>query len=272
MKIMNGLYNLFGVIVFAYLVGSFLNVVISRLPIICKLKDYHHDFKTFNLALPRSHCPHCQHILHWWHNIPLLSFILLKGQCYFCHASIAKRYFIVELSFILLIALCYYQAPNLSIFLSYALFSALALCIFFIDWETLFIPDILNYLLLWSGLLINTHGLFCSAQNAIWGAVIGYLGLWAFYHFIYWTSKKEGFGYGDFKLLAALGAWCGVYELFNILFLASLLGLILALVKLKKMGEPIAFGPALCIAGFLNLVYPQTFNLLNWSRQLFGNG
>lgn len=269
---MNGLYNLFTVLIFAYLIGSFLNVVISRLPIILKLKDRHHDFKIYNLALPGSHCPKCQHLLYWWHNIPLFSFLILKGHCYFCHTKISKRYFYVELSFIILNATAYYCAPNLTIFLCYSVFTALTLCILVIDLETLFIPDVLNYLLLWSGLVINSFGLFCLPQEAILGGAIGYLGLWSFYHFIYWTTKKEGFGYGDFKLLAALGTWCGVLQLFNILFLASLLGLILAIIKLKKMGEPIAFGPALCIAGFLILLFPDTFNVMNWSRQLFGNG
>lgn len=266
---MNGLYNIYTVILFAYLVGSFLNVVISRLPFMFKLKKGKMPFKPFNLAVPRSHCPHCFHQLSWWQNIPLLSYLILHGKCYFCQASIGKRYFLVELSFIILMTINYFQSPSFSIFCLYTIFTGLGLCIFAIDCEEMLIPDILNYLLLWTGLFANAFGIFSTPQAAILGALSAYLGLWAFYHLIFWTTGKQGFGYGDFKLLAALGAWCGIFHVFNILVLSCLLGLIFALLRFKKIGEPIPFGPALCLAGYLILLFPDHFNLMNWSHQLF---
>ena len=263
---MNGLYNIWTVIILAYLIGSFLNVVIYRLPIILKLQKKTYSFKKFNLALPRSHCPHCQKTLYWWHNIPLLSFLLLRGKCYFCYEKISKRYFIIELSYIFLIALCFYQSSEISDFIALSLFTTLALIIFFIDLETMFIPDILNFVLLWSGLIVNSFAIFSSLHHAVYGAVFGYLGLWSLYHLIFWTTNKQGFGYGDFKLLAAIGAWLGVFQLLNTLFIGSILGLILALFKRKKISEPLPFGPPLCLAAFLILVFPEQFN---WSYLLF---
>lgn len=269
MEIMNRFYNIYTVILFAYLVGSFLNVVISRLPYIVKLKKGKKPFKHFNLAIPRSHCPLCFHQLSWWQNIPMLSYIILAGKCYFCRAPINKRYLIVELSFMFLMAINYYQSPSFLICCLYTVFTALALCIVGIDSEEMLIPDVLNYLLLWAGLFANAFSLFTTPQAAILGAGLAYLGLWTFYHFILWTTGQQGFGYGDFKLLAALSAWCGLLHIFNILVLACLLGLIFALTRYKKIGEPLPFGPALCLAGYLVLLFPAYFNLMNWSQNWF---
>ncbi len=266
---MNGIYNIGTIILLAYLVGSFLNVVIHRLPLMLKLKKKTHPFKKFNLALPSSHCIQCHHPLSWWQNIPLISYLLLRGKCHYCHEKISARYFWVELSYMILIGIGFYQFPQPQLFFWVSVFISLALVIFIIDLETMMIPDLLNYLLLWSGLMANSFGLFCNLQSAVYGAIFGYLGLWGFYHLIFWTTKKQGFGYGDFKLMAALGAWLGVFQIFNILFIGSLLGLVFALMRRKKIGEPIPFGPSLCVAGFLILVFPKQFGLLIWNHQLF---
>jgi len=263
------LYNVWTVIIFAYLVGSFLNVIIYRLPIMLQFKNPS-EVKIFNLALPRSHCVKCQKQLAWWHNIPVLSYGFLSGKCYYCHAKISWRYLVVEIAYIAMALLCYFCSNGFIEFTAYILFTSLILVIAAIDLETMLIPDILNYLLMWSGMLINSKELICSLKESVFGCVFGYLILWGAYKLILYTTKKHGFGYGDFKLLAALGAWLGVFKLFNVLFLASIIGLLYALITCKKMHEPLPFGPALCSSGFLILLFPHQFNLLHWGYLLFG--
>lgn len=251
---MNGLYNIWVVILAGYLMGSFLNVVITRLPIMLGMVKKTHPFSSFHLALPASHCLHCHHPLKWWQNIPILSYTILKGRCYFCQKSIPIRYFIVEILTPILFCLSFWQASHLEPFIFYAFFCCLSLLILVIDWELMMIPDVLNYLLLWSGLLANSLFNFTPLNEAVWGAMLAYLGLWGFYHLIYWTTKKRGMGYGDFKLFAALGAWFGIFQIFHILFIASIIGLSMALIQYKKWGEPFPFGPALCLSGIFHLL------------------
>lgn len=250
---MNGLYNIWIALLLGYLIGSFLNVVMTRLPIMLGVIKKKHTFSRYDLALPCSHCLHCQEPLRWWQNIPLFSYLYLKGRCHFCQKQIPFRYFWVEVTTPVLTAMCFFVAQNSYLFFFFSFFCCLALVIIVIDWEWMVIPDVLNYLLLWTGLLVNSIYSLVPLDEAIWGAMIAYLGLWGFYHLLYWTTKKRGMGYGDFKLYAALGAWFGVYQIFHILFIASVIGLIIALVQFKKWGEPFPFGPALCIAGFITL-------------------
>ena len=252
---MNGLYNIWIVILAGYLIGSFLNVVMTRLPIMLGIIKKNHNFARYDLAWPLSHCLYCQHSLSWWQNIPLLSYLLLKGHCYFCQKRIPFRYFCVEVITPILFALCFFKAQSFLMFIFYACFSCLTLVILVIDWEFMVIPDVLNYMLLWTGLLTNSLFNFTPIHEAIWGAIIAYLSLWGLYHLVYWTTKKRGMGYGDFKLYAALGAWFGIFQIFHILFVASLIGLVMALLQFKKWGEPFPFGPALCASGLIFLLW-----------------
>lgn len=252
---MNGLYNIWIVILAGILIGSFLNVVITRLPVMLSIIKKNHRFSTYNLAWPYSHCIHCQHRLNWWQNIPIISYLMLRGYCHFCKNRILFRYFCVEIITPILFTMCFFKAQSASLFLFYAFFSCLTLVIMVIDWEFMVIPDILNYMLLWSGLLINSMLDFTPINEAVWGAMMAYLSLWGLYHLMYWTTKKRGMGYGDFKLYAALGAWFGIFQIFHILFIASVIGLLFAIVQFKKWGEPFPFGPALCASGLIILLF-----------------
>ena len=263
---MNGILDI-TLLILAYLVGSLLNVIIYRLPIQLELKaQTQPSFKYFNLWLPRSHCPSCGEILRWWQNIPIFSYLFLKGRCYFCKNHLSSRYLIIEVVYPLLvfIALKHFDSPVLT--LAASLLIALLLIQTAIDFELMLLPDPLNYSLIWSGLSINSFGLFCRLDEAVWGAIVAYLSLWGFYHLIKWSTKKEGFGYGDFKLFAGIGAWLGIGQLCSVMFLASFLGIILALGlycirRDKLLQQPIPFGPSLAMAAYCVLLNPRGFNL-----------
>jgi leader peptidase (prepilin peptidase)/N-methyltransferase len=252
-------------------VGSFLNVVIHRLP---KMLDRGWraqcaelsgqplaDEPRYNLVVPRSQCPSCGHWIAAYENIPVLSYVFLRGRCSACHAPISRRYPVVELitGALTVAALIRFGATPAAVAACVLLWSLIALT--FIDFDTQLLPDNITLPLLWAGLLANVAGLVpgVSLRDAIIGAIAGYLALWI----IYWLFKlirgKEGMGYGDFKLLAALGAWLGWQMLPLIVLLSSVVGAVIGLGLVAFKGRdhqiPLAFGPYLAVAGAIALFF-----------------
>lgn len=253
------------------LVGSFLNVVIYRLPKMMERGWQAQcaelngqplvDHEPFNLVLPRSACPHCQHPISALENIPLLSYLFLRGKCAGCGAHISLRYPVVEAVSGLLSA---YAAWHFGFGLAgiAALFFIWALiALTFVDFDTQLLPDAITLPLLWFGLLLNLNEAFASLANAVIGAVAGYLVLWSVYWLFKLVTGKEGMGYGDFKLLAAIGAWLGWTLLPLVILLSSLVGAVvgIALIVLAKRGRniPIPFGPYLAGGGLIALFWGQ---------------
>ncbi|KEA65372.1 Leader peptidase (Prepilin peptidase) [Marinobacterium lacunae] len=260
-------------LILSLMVGSFLNVVIYRLPVMMELEwkaqtaeGTGSDSEPFNLATPASRCNHCGHLIRWYENIPILSYIMLKGRCSGCGNSISLRYPAIELltglvgGFIGWHFGLGWQGAGLLV-LTWT-FIALT----FIDIDHQLLPDRLTLPLLWLGLLLNTQDTFTSLEHAVFGAAAGYLVLWS----VYWAFKlltgKEGMGYGDFKLLAAIGAWGGVEVLPLTILLSSVVGVVLALTlmaaKRHQASNPLPFGPYLAIAGWIALIWGEPIN--NW--------
>ena len=214
----------------------------------------------FDLTRPASRCGACGHKIRWYQNIPVLSYLFLRGRCASCKTSISPRYPLVELITGVLFALCGYRFGLTPTGALWAAFAALLICQFLIDFDTQFLPDSLNYTLLWLGLIGAAMGWTGVAlSSAVWGAVFGYLSLWLVYHGYRLVTDKEGMGYGDFKLLAALGAWLGADYLIAIILVSSLVGAVIGLTlrfagKLAHRDIPIAFGPFLAGAGLVCLV------------------
>ena len=255
-------------------VGSFLNVVILRLPRMMEndwraqcvefmgaaLKDVPTPTaERYNLAWPGSHCPQCKTPIRALDNIPVLSWLLLRGKCRHCAARISVRYPIIEaLTGALSACVAWHWgwgvAGVLGIVLTWAL---ITLC--FIDADTTLLPDDITLPLLWLGLLANVWQVFVPLSEAVLGAAAGYLFLWSVYWLFKLVTGKEGMGYGDFKLLAALGAWFGWKMLLPIILLSSVVGAVVGvvLIVLARHGKdiPIPFGPYLTAAGFLALIY-----------------
>ena len=260
------------VAIFSLMIGSFLNVVIHRLPIMLQREwdaEITGEMPTdaYNLITPHSQCPHCQHLIAWYENIPLLSyFLLLRAKCSQCKTPISMRYPLVEaLAAVISVPIVFTFGFN-AITLYVLVFSWILIALTFIDLDHFLLPDKLTLPLLWIGLLLNTQNTFTSLESAVYGAAAGYLSLWS----IYWAFKlatgKEGMGYGDFKLLAALGAWMGITALPIILLLSSVsavvIALILALLKKQQLDKPIPFGPYLTIAGFVSLLWGEQLTQL----------
>ena len=263
-------------VLFGLLVGSFLNVVIHRIPKMMEatwrqeareLLDQpaakgEETPPIFNLVTPGSHCPHCNHRIRWYENVPVVSWALLKGRCSGCKAAISKRYPIIELLTALVAGLCAWRFgydPWL-IFMLYGSFTLLALAV--IDLDTTLLPDDLTYPLLWAGLLAAVLGISpVSLSDAVIGAMAGYLALWSLYWVFKLLTGKEGMGYGDFKLLAALGAWLGWQYLPVVVLLSSVVGLVFAVSMMAsgsvKRDQGIPFGPYLAIAGWIALLWGE---------------
>ncbi len=240
------------VAVLGLLLGSFLNVVVYRLPLMI-----HNEGQLtghgFNLSLPASHCPACKHPLKYWQNIPVLSWLLLRGKCHYCAASISKRYPLTEAGCAaMFLGLSFLFTTPLSLLSALLLFWFL-LALSLIDLATYLLPDRLTLPLLWAGLLVHSISGEVTLQDALYGAAAGYLALWLLYWGVKIVSGKEGMGYGDFKLLAALGAWVGWQMLPYLCILAALAGIVFALIRMGvyKMSEQIPFGPCLAMAGAL---------------------
>ena len=255
--------------VLGLLIGSFLNVVIHRLPRMMERQwaadcaDLNGqpppEAEPYNLVVPRSRCPHCGHAIRWYENVPVLSWLALRGRCSACKARISARYPLVELATGAFFALCAWRWGLTLPAAAWAAFAALLVCLFLIDFDTQLLPDDLNYVLLWLGLLAAALGWTVPLKSAVWGAALGYLALWSVYQGFKLLTGKEGMGYGDFKLLAALGAWFGAEYLLAIVLLSSIVGAVLGILlltvgKLAHKEIPMPFGPFLAGAGLLCLV------------------
>jgi len=260
--------------------GSFLNVVIHRLPIMLE-REWRRDCQQFlgldtdtsvpaetespwNLIWPGSHCPHCSKPLAVHENIPVLSYLWLRGRCSACHTAISPKYPAVELLSALLSAVVAHRfGPEVQVLPALALtWSLLALS--FIDAEHQLLPDVITLPMLWLGLLLSVFRVFTDSTAAILGAVAGYLSLWLVYQLFKWLSGREGMGHGDFKLLALLGAWLGWAHLPQIILLSSLVGAVagLTLIALTRRDhrQPIPYGPYLAAAGWIALIWGDWIN------------
>ena len=274
------------------MVGSFINVVIHRLPIMmdreCRTQcgeylglDAKHvaisnpplspltTQDTFNLTWPPSHCPQCRQPLRWIHNIPIVSYLWLRGQCANCKQRISIRYPLIELVCAILAAVAAYhfQFGWQALFAMVLLWSLVALSM--IDFDHQQLPDVITLPVLWIGLGANIFGLFTPLNNAVWGAIAGYLVLWALFHLFKWLTGKEGMGYGDFKLLAMLGAWMGLKFLPIIIVTSSFVGSVvgIGLIVFKNVGRDykIPFGPYLALGGIITLFWGDKILQAYWS-------
>jgi len=259
-----------GVFVFGAIIGSFLNVVILRLPPLIE-HDWHCQCREL-LSLPeesedrppgimiaRSRCPHCGHGIRSWENVPLLSYVFLRGRCSSCKARISLRYPIVEgVTAILFLITLWHFGPTTAGFCALGL-TAVLIALTGIDADTQLLPDNMTLPLVWAGLLVNYFGIFTDLASAVFGAIAGYLALWSIYHLFKLLTGKEGMGYGDFKLLAALGAWMGWQYLPLMVLMSSVVGAAFGLVlmgtgKLKR-DKPMPFGPFIAAAGWITLIW-----------------
>lgn len=256
------------------MVGSFLNVAIYRLPIMMEREWVQQctdllklegaavpqgSFERFDLASPASHCPQCRHKIGALENIPLASYLLQGGKCKACKAPIPRRYPVIEAVTALLSCLVSYTFGFTWLTLAVLLLTWGLIVLTMIDVDHQLLPDDITLPLVWLGLVVNSFGLLVPLRDAVWGAVFGYLALWAVYWLFKLLTGKEGMGYGDFKLLAALGAWMGWQALPIIILLSSLVGALVGLTLIALRGRdrnlPIPFGPYLAAAGFLSLLW-----------------
>ncbi|QLF92943.1 prepilin peptidase [Pseudomonas sp. ABC1] len=258
-------------VVLGLLVGSFLNVVVHRLPIMMQrewqsqareflgLPDDEDRVAPFNLMQPRSCCPQCSHAIRPWENIPLISWLVLRGRCSACKSPISCRYPLLELFCAFLSGIIAWHfgfswQAGAMLLLTWGLLS-----MSLIDAEHQLLPDALVLPLLWLGLIVNGFGLFATLHEALWGAVIGYMSLWSVYWLFKLTTGKEGMGYGDFKLLAMLGAWGGWQVLPATILLSALSGAVIGSIMLRlrnaNTSTPIPFGPYLALAGWVTLLW-----------------
>ena len=258
-------------------VGSLLNVVIYRLPIMlhdewkqqcCELLSIKDEEKkkSINLFFPRSFCPHCNSLVKAWQNIPLISYIFLRGRCSQCKAPISIRYPFIEL-LTLLLSLYASWHFGFTLQLPFILIAIwLLICLIFIDLDYQLLPDTLTLSLLWIGLIANTQNLFTSLPVAVLSSTAAYVSLWVFIKLFYLITGKIGMGHGDFKLFAAFGAWFGWVFLPLILLLSSIAGAVIGLIYLrmskKSRDTTIPFGPFLCMAGLISMFWGHA--IINW--------
>ena len=257
-------------VIFGLMVGSFLNVVIYRLPKIMErewqnscleLQGQAIEPTKYSLAHPRSACPNCGHAITALENIPIISYCFLKGKCRGCKTPISLRYPIVEFCTGLLIGLVSWKFGYGSTAVFAWIFTFALITLTMIDFDTQLLPDDITLPLLWLGLLFNLNNGFASLHSAVIGAMAGYLILWSIYWIFKLVTGKEGMGYGDFKLLAAIGAWFGWQLLPAVILLSSVLGAVIgiALIAFTKHGRdnPMPFGPFLAIGGIAALFFGQ---------------
>ena len=277
------------------LIGSFLNVVIYRYPIMLKRqwalmsREYLEEngasvtqtktasknetlleeHKVFNLSVPASTCPQCNHKIRWYENIPVLSYVFLKGRCSQCLNPISLRYPFVEiLTALTFLSVTTMSQPDLHL-VSLLGFSIFLIVLSGIDIDHQILPDPMVFILLWGGLVASLLGLTIPLQDAVMGALAGYLSLWSIYWLFKLLTKKEGMGYGDFKLFAALGAWLGWQDLLPVLLIASLAGAIIGGIAMAffKSSNKIPFGPYLAVAGWIMMFWGESLinAYLKWS-------
>lgn len=261
-----------GVFIFGLLIGSFLNVAILRYPSIleydwrcqCReLLNLQADLEQSppGLVISRSRCPNCGHLIKSWENIPLVSFIFLRGRCSDCGSRISLRYPIVEFltgSFFVATILNFGFTPQ---GISALFLTASLIVLAGIDFDHQLLPDTITLPLMWSGMILSLWSVHADLRSSVLGAVAGYLILWIIYHLFRLLTGKEGMGYGDFKLLAALGAWLGWQILPMIVLLSSLLGAIVGLVLMGtgrlKRDKPMPFGPFIAGAGWVAMIWGE---------------
>lgn len=278
------------VVLLGLIVGSFLNVVIHRLPVML-MRDWRQDCREFltekfpedlkaqptseepkqkyNLVVPRSACPHCGHQISALENIPVLSYVFLKGRCKACHTPISLRYPVIEsISAILVLAVAWKFGVSFAFLFAAGLTWAL-ISLTMIDLDHLYLPDQITLPLLWLGLLLNLNAMYTDLTSAVIGAVAGYMSLWLVYQLFKLITGKEGMGFGDFKLLALFGAWLGWQMLPAIILISSLIGSLvgigLILFKQHDKSKPIPFGPYLAGAGWVVLLWGKELNTLYFS-------
>ena len=274
-------------LVLGLLIGSSLNVIIYRMPIILKRewkqqcreflesddpspeeKKHSVKYEVFNLLKPGSHCPHCNHKIKPWENIPFISYLTLGGKCSYCRAKISLRYPSVELISGILSALVAFTFGATWLTLSLLIFTWSLVVLTLIDVYHQLLPDDITIPLLWLGLLVNTLdlGFGVAIDDAVIGAIAGYLVLWIFFWVFKLITGKEGMGYGDFKLLAALGAWMGWQSLLPIIILSSVVGAVSGIIMIITLGRdnslPMPFGPYLSGAGFIMLIWGPEISAL----------
>jgi leader peptidase (prepilin peptidase)/N-methyltransferase len=259
---------------FGLAVGSFLNVVIHRLPRIME-RQWRAECaelagatppadERYNLVVPGSKCPACGHGITALENIPVVSYCLLRGRCSACGARISARYPLIEALAGMLAAYAAWRFGFSAAAFGAMLFSWAMIALMFIDLDTYYLPDSITLPLLWTGLLINLNGVFTDVGSAVAGAAAGYLSLWAVFWLYKLATGKDGMGYGDFKLLAAIGAWLGWKMLPLVILLSSFVGAAvgLALIALmrREHGKPIPFGPYLAVAALVALYHGESIN------------
>ena len=256
--------------VLGLLVGSFLNVVIYRLPKMMERQwaaecadmsgQAVAEVPPFNLMVPRSRCGHCGHQIRWYENIPVISWLVLRGKCSACSKRISLRYPVVELVSGALFFYCVLRWGATSTGLMWCGFSAAIVALAMIDWDTTLLPDDMTLPLLWAGLIGATLGWTgVPLSMAVWGAVAGYMSLWLVYQGFKLLTGKEGMGFGDFKLFAALGVWFGPFALVPIILMASVIGAVVG-ITLKftsglREGGQVPFGPFLAAAGLTAMIF-----------------
>lgn len=294
MSFIQTLQNNFGLafFIFALLglcIGSFLNVVIHRIPLMMvhawrqecsQFLSEQHDIgqdemaaitqivsqdKPITLSTPASRCPHCGHRIHWYENIPVISWlVLLRGKCSQCANPISIRYPFVEIITAILSVLVIVQFGVTAAGIAALILVWILIALTGIDFDTQLLPDRLTFPLAGLGLLVNSQSLFVSPSQAILGCILGFMSLWVIVQLFYLLTKKQGMGQGDFKLLAALGAWLGPLMLPLIILLSSLLGSVVGIILMRRAGEsqPFAFGPYIAIAGIIALLYGN--GIITW--------
>jgi leader peptidase (prepilin peptidase)/N-methyltransferase len=284
------------VVILGLIVGSFLNVVIYRLPIML-LREWRQDCREFltekfpdelvasqasanvqekyNLIVPRSKCPHCGHHISALENIPVISYLFLKGRCKECKTHISLRYPIIEtLSALLAVTVAWRFGVSFEFFFAVLLSWGL-ISLTMIDFDHQYLPDQITLPFLWLGLIVNLTGMYTDLSSAVIGASVGYMSLWLVFHIFKLITGKEGMGFGDFKLLAVFGAWLGWQMLPAIILISSLIGsvvgILLIVFKQHDKGKPIPFGPYLAGAGWIAMLWGHQINTL-YFRLFLGAG
>ncbi|HUX62898.1 A24 family peptidase [Sulfuricella sp.] len=258
-----------GAALLGLMIGSFLNVVIHRMPRMME-REWREQCTTmdgegappaapYNLVIPRSACPTCGHMISAWENIPVISWLILRGRCAHCKTPISPRYPIVEALTGIISGYVAWHFGFGPAALAALLFAWALIALTFIDFDTQLLPDSITQPLIWLGLLLNLNVFFTGLDSALVGAVAGYLTLWCVYWLFKLVTKKEGMGYGDFKLLAAIGAWLGWQMLPLVILLSSLVGAVVGLSLILFAGHgrqiPIPFGPYLAGGGLIALLW-----------------
>jgi leader peptidase (prepilin peptidase)/N-methyltransferase len=265
-------------------VGSFLNVVIHRIPVMLERqwKSECQELLTpnadapalpkYNLSVPRSHCPACNHQVKAIENIPIISYLFLKGKCSACGIKISAQYPFVELLTAIFTATMLWKFGLNAQALGGVIFTWFLIALSGIDIKTQLLPDSLTFPFLWLGIIFNLFSTYTDLNSSVLGAVFGYLALWLVFHLFKLITGKEGMGYGDFKLLAALGAWLGWQSLPLIILLSSavgaVIGIFMIVTKLQERSQPIPFGPYLAVAGWIAMLYGNELITLYLNKTL----